>query len=74
LSKPFILKRKKIGIGLAMYSRLASNSWSLCLRLPSAGIIRMCHHAGQIEKIFKCSLLGYLIKGIIFPLRANIQN
>jgi hypothetical protein len=33
---------------LATYTRLASNSWSFCLHLPSARIIGSCYHT-QLE-------------------------
>jgi hypothetical protein len=32
--------------------RLVSNSPSSCLRLPSAGIIDMCHHTWQLRMPF----------------------
>jgi hypothetical protein len=38
--------------GLTMSSRLASNSWSSCLCLPSAGITGECHHAQPDLNLF----------------------
>jgi hypothetical protein len=42
---------------LAVYLRLASNSWSSCLSLRSAGITSVCYHAWPRYITFKCYVL-----------------